>query len=112
MLLRFYVCDAELYLFQVLLWTRKFVTQLNLTSTFVLMLVFRYHSNIFSDSLHSLIRVVKDEDFNSSVAPNMSNRVQVVQLITMYSGMKTILQLMGCSLLQITFATRNSLMVP
>ena len=57
---------------QVLLWTQKFVTQLNLTSTFVLMLVFRYHSNIFPDSLHSLIHVVKDEDFNFSVAPNMS----------------------------------------
>lgn len=76
------------------------------------MLVFRYDSNIFSDSLPSLIDVVKDEDFNSSVAPNMSNRVQVVRLITMYSGMKTSLQLMDCSPLQITFATRNSLMAP
>jgi hypothetical protein len=76
------------------------------------MLVFRYDSNLFSDSLHSLIGVVKDEDFNSSVAPNMSNRVQVVQLITMCSGMKTSSQLMGCSPLQITFATRNSLMAP
>jgi len=40
---------------------------------------------------------------------NISNRVQVVQLIIMCSGMRTSLQLMGCSPLQIIFATRKFL---
>ena len=89
-----------LLIWQVLSWTQKFVTQRSLTSICVVMLGFRW-------DFHILVNSIPSEHFDAyGFWPLATNRVQAVQLITMYFGTRTSSLLMGCSPLQTIFATR------